>query len=234
MTSVTQVLIRVILGVKGFVGARTGLPQGIINAATRLVGLGETLRALGQAQDAGGTQSKVASRQGEDTQRFIWMFILQPLFFIAADAIAAEPRRILEFRMVRGLKLSKEKVLARSRAIHAAAVAATPTLLEYGMDPGLPVLLEAKLAEYAALPELVTDGLRARAGASDLLDVNARKAMTTLRRLDGLMRHHFRDDPATLAEWATVRNIPWPGSTKAKAARAAQAATTTPAAGTNG
>lgn len=231
MTTVVQVIIRVILGVKGFIAARPGLPAGILSAAAALIARVDAMRALGQAQGAGQARSKKAVTREEELRRYIWFFIIQPLGFIAADAFADQPSRALEFRMTAALTRAKERFLAQGRAILQATRASEALLLEFGMDPGLPALLAAQLDEYAALPEAVTDGRRTRFGATDQLDTATKQALTTLRRLDGLMRHHFRDDPATLAEWATVRNVPWPGSSKAKAGGAGDSAGTPPAGG---
>ncbi len=232
MTSVVQSLIRVILGLKGFFAARPGMPAGILAAVARLSNFAEAMRALGETQATGEARSMKAVSRAEEVRRYIWFFIIQPLGLIAVDAFSDDPSRKVEFRMTRALHSSKESFLARARAILAAIRAAEAILLEYGMDPGLPALLEAKLHEYAALPEEVTDGRRTRSGATDSLDTVTKQALNTLRRLDGLVRHHFRDDPATLAEWASVRNIPWPsGGTRTKAAKAQAPAAdgTTPA-----
>lgn len=237
MSSVFEILVRVVFGVKTFVAARPDATPGIRSATTKLVGLADAMRALGQQQGEGGTLSQKAVDRATELRRFIRLFLLQPVALIAADAFQGQQARVREFRMVRSGECSKETFLLRARAIHAAVVAAEPVFLQFDMDPGLPALLNEALAEYAALPEQVTDGLRTRAGARDGLESQARKLMTTLRRLDGLVLHHYRDDPATLAEWKTVRNVPWPGSTKVKTARAAKAAAnTTPpesATGTN-
>lgn len=224
MTSIAQVLIKVILGIQGFFLARPGLPAKILAAAARLDGVVDTIRTLGQVQDASEVRSKKAVEQAEQIRRYIWFFIVQPFSSIAGAAFAGDPARKAEFRMTNPLNMSKERFLARGRSIIEAIRANEAVLLEFGMDPGLPALLEAKLNEYMALPVEVTEGRRTRSNATDGLDKATRQALRTIRWLDGLVRHHFRDDPTTLAEWATVRNIPWPGSTaEGKRARKAKA-----------
>ena len=224
MTSISQVLIKVLLGIQGFFAARPGLPARMLAAAARLQALVDTIRALGQAQDASEVRSKKAVVQAEQVRRYIWFFIIQPFTQIAYAAFAGDPARKAEFRMTQPLNISKERFLARGRSIIEAIRANEAVLLEYGMDPGLPMLLEAKLNEYMALPVEVTEGRRTRSSATDGLDKATRQALQLIRWLDGLVRHHFRDDPTTLAEWATVRNVPWPGSAaEAKRARQAKA-----------
>lgn len=224
MTSVVQVLIKVILGIQGFFAARPGLPARILAAAARLDSVVDTIRALGNAQDTSEIRSKKAVRQAEEVRQYIWLFIIQPFSRIAGAAFAGDPGRREEFRMTNGRNLPKERFLTRCRNILAAIRANEAVLLEFGMDPGLPALLEAKLNEYAALPVEVAEGRRTRSNATDGLDQVTRQVLQTIRWLDGLVRHHYRDDPTTLAEWATVRNIPWPGSTaEGKRARKAKA-----------
>ncbi len=223
MTSVVQVLMKVILGIQGFFAARPGLPPKFLAAVGRLDGLVATILALGKIQETGEVRSKKAVEQAEEVRRYIWFFILQPFGRIAAAAFAGSPARKAEFRITQALNISKARFLTRAGAILDAIRANEAVLLEYGMDPGLPALLEAKLAEYTALPVEVTEGRRTRATATDKLDTATRQAIQTIRWLDGLVTHHFRDDPATLAEWATVRNIPWPGSARRAATRRTKA-----------
>jgi len=121
MTTVVQVIIRVILGVKGFIAARPGLPAGILSAAAALIARVDAMRALGQAQTFGGVVNydvAICDRLQRATND---PAAHQPLGFIAADAFADQPSRALEFRMTAALTRAKERFLAQGRAILEAA-----------------------------------------------------------------------------------------------------------------
>jgi hypothetical protein len=219
MTALTVMLLGIVVGVEKFLA---GLPPGTPGfqaAAERLREVAERLRALGRSQDAGDVRSRQATTRLAELRREIRAFYLLPIAALATSAFRDDRSTTLAFRMPRRGYDAREAFLAKCRNIHAELVAHRDTFVTLGMDPDVPEQFAAALDEFEALPSEGTEARQVRRAARTDTERALDDLMDLIHRLDGLMRLRFRNDPATLAKWQQVRNIPW--STGAKVQPAA-------------
>lgn len=217
MSGLVQLLLRTALAIQEFLVAHPGGTPGFEAAVAKLGVLIDTIRALAKDREEGASRTQKAVDRATQLRREIRRFMLQPIAALAQSVFRGQPGRLREFKMVRWASRSKEDFLAKGRAIHGAVVADLARFVELGMDPALPDALAEALDEFAALPAQVNAGKRVRTGARDGIEKAADDIMDLFHRLDGLMRFRYRNEPALLAEWQLVRNIPWPNSAKARA-----------------
>lgn len=123
-----------------------------------------------------------------------------------ARAIAVDEPGFLEmFRMVDGD--SPENVLASAEAIHRNAVEHQTKFLEYEIRADF---IEDLAADIAALREAV-EGKNVASGTqigSTALKIEAvEEGLRAMRRLRGVVRNKYRDNPAKLAAWNSALHI---------------------------
>jgi hypothetical protein len=98
-------------------------------------------------------------------------------------------------------------MLASARAFAADAVPFKAEFIRHEMPADF---LDDLAADIAAFEASITEQNRsrdARIAATGSIDEAIERGIAALRQLDAIVRNKFRDDPATLAAWASASHV---------------------------
>jgi hypothetical protein len=155
-----------------------------------------------------------AARQGtvraRDALRAeLWEFELRSITDIAAVA-SRTVRGIAGRFTLPPFRIGDRAFAIAARRLAQEAIVERETLLLHGLSPTVPLALLEQLTEWQALGRVALESrlrhVAARAGVRDRADAMLRQ----ITLLDGLVRWHWRTDPARLAAWQSARKVRWP------------------------
>ena len=129
-----------------------------------------------------------------------------------AEAGAQESPGLVERFRVPAAGEGQEKILTAIRTSIAEVEARKDFFIRFGMDPTTPDTLKQVLVDFSEAVDDGRAGRRAHVGARAELDHVGADIMTTVNHLDGIIRHHFKDNPELLAAWESARDVAWPSS----------------------
>jgi hypothetical protein len=102
---------------------------------------------------------------------------------------------------------SAQRWLAAARAIAAEAEPSKQDFIRLGLPANFLEELQERIAEVDEIISRRGQATGESVAAGAAIDKAIEDGMKIVRELDAIVRNIFRDDPATLAEWASARHI---------------------------
>lgn len=155
------------------------------------------------------TQKRALRRRMRRTQ-------LVHLARVAESAAAEAPDLVQKFRLTREA-VPYLAFRTAARGMSAEAQNRKEVLVKHGLLDSVLQSLSQSLDQFDQAVEQGTDGRRAHVGASAELDALAEELIQIVRLMDGLNRYRFANDPESLAQWESARNVVGPPRSDGKA-----------------
>jgi hypothetical protein len=98
-------------------------------------------------------------------------------------------------------------LIAKARAVIEAATPLEAVFIEHAMPATFLADLGALLTAFESAIDQKVDGTLTQIGGTTGLGVRAFEGVRAARKLDAIIRNHFRNDPVTLEVWRHARHI---------------------------
>jgi len=156
------------------------------------------------AQVSGGE----AAKSGTDTKAVAFQWLHDDLMAIhqtAATLAQTTPGLDDKFRLPHNLTYGNILPIARAFAADAAPLQADFVACEMPAD--FLAQLNTAITTFAGATDTQSGGKGAKAKATTGISSNLQTAFQAVRGLDAIVHNKYRNDPVTLAEWATARHV---------------------------
>lgn len=156
------------------------------------------------AQVSGGE----AAKSGTDTKAVAFQWLHDDLMAIHESAVTlaqTTPGLDDKFRLPHNLTYGNVLPVARAFAADAAPLQAEFVACEMPAD--FLDQLNIAITAFAGATDTQSGGRGAKAGGTTGISSNLQTAFQAVRGLDAIVHNKYRNDPATLAEWAAARHV---------------------------
>jgi hypothetical protein len=156
------------------------------------------------AQVSGGE----AAKSGTDTKAVTFQWLHDDLMAIhetAATLAQTTPGLDDKFRLPHNLTYGNILPLARAFAADAAPLQADFVACEMPAD--FLAQLNTAITAFAGATDTQSGGVGSKAKATTGISSNLQTAFQAVQGLDAIIHNKYRNDPTTLAEWATARHV---------------------------
>jgi hypothetical protein len=149
-----------------------------------------------------------AAHSGTDTKAISFLWLHDDLMAISGTAITlaqTTPGLDDKFRLPHNLTYGNILPIARAFAADAAPLQADFVACEMPAD--FLQQLNTGITAFAGATDTQSGGKGAKAKGTTGISSNLQTAFQAVQGLDAIVRNKYRNDPVTLAEWATARHV---------------------------
>jgi hypothetical protein len=183
--------------------------RGYVEAVQRM---GERLAradALVLQAEAAEREADALVARKDELRRVIGEDYLVHLMRIARVSLPEDPELRRRFRMPKS-GANQQKFVATTRAILAEAASRKELFIAEGMAESFVEDLEALIGQYIQAVDQKTLGSARKVGAGAELKAITKELMALVRRVDGINRKRWQQNPELLAAWVSAKDVSWP------------------------
>jgi hypothetical protein len=212
MKAATRRTIEMATRVLNFTRAHPDPSEGYTAALARLEKTLAQVQVVAARQREGINASRSATARKRELRRKMRRTQLLHLARVAESAATEAPDLAQKFVLVPEA-IPYLAFRTAARGMSAEAQNQKELLVKHGLIDSVLVSLSQSLDQFDQAVEQGTEGRRAHVGASAELDALAEELTQTVRLMDGTNRYRLADNPNSLAEWASARNVIGPAKT---------------------
>jgi hypothetical protein len=163
--------------------------------------------------EQGHRDAAAATEERDRLIDLIFAEYLRPIAAISRGNAELDPATARRFRAP-ARDAAQGEFLGAARSVAALAEEQKAVFVRDGMPASFVADLTQALDDYEAAATKGNNARQLHVGARAELGTLARQVMQLLRRLDGINRYRYRNDPHLYAQWQAARNAAWPERVK--------------------